>query len=111
MQVLSLEIMMAKNRTFNTLFMLSSVDGKISTGCVDGRDFDKDFPKINGLKEGLKQYYQLEQSTDINSFNTGRVMVKIGMNDSGGLRRFCPLSNRPCLYFLWSGCKISNQTQ
>jgi len=82
MQVLSLEIMMAKNRTFNTLFMLSSVDGKISTGCVDGRDFDKDFPKINGLKEGLKQYYQLEQSTDINSFNTGRVMVKIGMNDS-----------------------------
>ncbi len=70
-----------KHRTFNTLFMLSSVDGKISTGDVDERDFDKDFSNIKGIKEGLKQYYQIEKRTDINSFNTGRVMVKIGMNN------------------------------
>jgi len=60
--------------------MLSSLDGKISTGAIDARDVDKDFPKIKGVKEGLKQYYQLELRTDIHSFNTGRVMAKISMN-------------------------------
>lgn len=69
-----------KNRTFNTLFMLSSVDGKISTGSIDQRDVDKDLPKIKGVREGLKQYYDLEMRTDLHSFNTGRVMAKIGMN-------------------------------
>ena len=61
---------MVRNRTFNTLFMICSLDGKISTGETDERDVDKDFPKIKGVKEGLKQYYQLECRTDINSFNT-----------------------------------------
>jgi len=42
-----------------TLFMLMSVDGKISTGNIDNRDVDKDFPKIKGIKEGLKQYYDI----------------------------------------------------
>ncbi len=68
------------NRTFNTLFMISSVDGKISTGNTDKRDIDKDFPKVKGLREGLHQYYKLEQQTDLHSLNTGRVMVKIGLN-------------------------------
>ncbi|MBS3168655.1 dihydrofolate reductase family protein [Candidatus Woesearchaeota archaeon] len=63
-----------------TLFMISSLDGKISTGFNDQRDIDKDFPKIKGLKEGLKQYYELEQKTDLHSLNTGRVMAKIGVN-------------------------------
>ena len=63
-----------------TLFMISSLDGKISTGSVDDRDIDKDFPKIKGVKEGLKQYYELEQKTDLHSLNTGRVMAKIGVN-------------------------------
>ena len=67
-------------RTFNTLFMLVSVDGKISTGTIEKRDFDKDLPKIYGAKKGLNQYYQLEQKTDLHSFNTGKVMTKIGMN-------------------------------
>ncbi len=63
-----------------TLFMLMSVDGKISTGGSDARDFDKDLPVIKGVKEGLKQYYELEKKTDVHSFNTGRVMAKIGVN-------------------------------
>ncbi|MFZ3077365.1 MAG: dihydrofolate reductase family protein, partial [Candidatus Aenigmatarchaeota archaeon] len=71
---------MKEERTFNTLFMLCSVDGKISTGDIDKRDIDKDFPKINGLKEGLQQYYFLEKQTDLHSFNTGRVMAKVGIN-------------------------------
>ncbi len=68
------------DRTFNTLFMLSSVDGKISTGSIDSRDVDLDFPKIKGISEGLNQYYEIEKKTDYFSLNTGRVMAKIGMN-------------------------------
>lgn len=69
-----------KKRPTTTLFMLMSLDGKISTGSSDLLDFDKDLPKIKGAKEGLHQYYELEKHTDIVSFNTGRVMAKIGVN-------------------------------
>ena len=69
------------NRPITTLFMLESLDGKISSGASDDFDVDKDFPKINGVKEGLHQYYELEQKTDWFSLNTGRVMAKIGVND------------------------------
>ena len=69
------------NRPITTLFMLESLDGKISTGAYDNLDADKDFPKINGVKEGLHQYYEIEQETDLFSLNTGRVMAKIGVND------------------------------
>ena len=68
------------NRTFNTLFLLTSVDGKISTGNVDERDADKDYRIVEGVKEGLQQYYDLEKQTDRHSLNTGRVMAKIGVN-------------------------------
>ena len=68
-------------RPFTTLFMLMSVDGKISTGATDKLDVDKDFPKISGLKEGLRQYYEIEQTTDLWSFNTGRVQAKMGVNE------------------------------
>ncbi len=68
------------NRPVTTLFMLMSVDGKISTGAADELDVDKDFPQITGLKEGLHQYYEIEQTTDLWSFNTGRVQAKLGVN-------------------------------
>jgi len=68
------------DRPVTTLFMLSSVDGKISTGASDERDVDKDFPKIDGIREGLHQYYEIEQTTDLWSFNTGRVQAKMGVN-------------------------------
>ena len=60
--------------------MLSSVDGKISTGSTDNLDVDKDFPTISGVKEGLYQYYEIEQTTDLWSLNSGRVQAKIGVN-------------------------------
>ncbi|MGM9850136.1 MAG: dihydrofolate reductase family protein [Bacilli bacterium] len=68
-------------RPITTLFMLESLDGKISTGSNDSLDVDKDFPRIDGVKEGLHQYYELESDTDFFSLNTGRVMEKIGVND------------------------------
>lgn len=69
------------NRPINTLFMLMSLDGKISSGNNDELDADKDWCKINGVKEGLHQYYEIEKTTDWYSLNTGRVMEKIGVND------------------------------
>lgn len=71
---------MAKDRPVTTLFMIESLDGKISTGDNDAMDVDKDFPKIPVVKDGLYQYYELEQHTDSVSLNTGRVMAKIGVN-------------------------------
>lgn len=70
------------NKPICTLFMLMSVDGKISTGDNDQLDVDCDYPKLDGIKEGLHQYYEIEQCQDLWSLNTGRVMAKIGMNEA-----------------------------
>ena len=100
------------DRPVTTLFMLMSVDGKISTGATDDLDVDKNFPKIAGLNEGLHQYYEIEQTTDLWTFNSGRVQAKIGVNtkempnktpvsfavldnshlNGNGIRYFCALS-------------------
>ena len=102
------------NRPITTLFMLASADGKISTGASDAFDFDRDLPKIDGVKEGLYQYYEIEQTTDLWSFNTGRVQAKLGVNQNAmpsktdvsfvlldndhltehGVRYFCAKSDR-----------------
>lgn len=102
------------NRPMTTLFMLMSVDGKISTGATDELDVDQDFPQIDGLREGLHQYYEIEQTTDLWSFNTGRVQAKMGVNtkpipektpvsfvlldnhhlDEHGIRYFCARSKQ-----------------
>jgi len=68
------------SRTFNTLFLLTSLDSKISTGSTDNLDVDLDLKRIHGVKEGLHQYYDIEKTTDPFSLNSGRVMAKIGAN-------------------------------
>lgn len=68
-------------RPVTTLFMLMSVDGKISPGATDELDFDKDLPHVPGVKEGLQQYYDIEQTTDLWSLNSGRVQEKMGVNE------------------------------
>lgn len=90
------------NRPVTTLFMLESLDGKISSGNNDSMDVDKDFPKIDGVKEGLHQYYEIEQTTDSYSLNTGRVMAKIGVNEKKPYPqkinvRFIIIDNKPHL--------------
>ncbi len=105
------------NRPETTLFMLSSVDGKISTGDVDVLDVDNDFPKIAGVKEGLRQYYDLEKQTDFFSLNSGKVQAKIGVNERDGEVEKIPVNfvvidNEPHLslngvnYFLKRGKKL-----
>ena len=63
-------------RPITTLFMLESLDGKISSGSTDDLDFDKNFPQIKGVKEGLHQYYEIEKTTDYYSLNTGKQWLK-----------------------------------
>lgn len=68
------------SRPITTLFLLQSLDGKITTGDNDELDTDSDFRKIKGVKEGLQQYYEIEKMTDFFSLNSGKVMEKIGVN-------------------------------
>ena len=63
-----------KNKPTTTLFMLQSLDGKISSGNNDELDADKDWCKIDGVKEGLRQYYDIEQTTDL--FLFGYIIAK-----------------------------------
>ncbi len=65
-------------KSITTLFLLESVDGKISTWMWENRDIDKDLSKI---LDGIEQYYALEQETDLVSLNTGFVMKKIWINE------------------------------
>lgn len=91
-----------KERPITTLFMLESLDGKISSGNNDSLDVDSDWCRINGVKEGLHQYYEIEATTDFYSLNTGRVMAKIGVNDRDEYHdkvdcRFVIIDNKPHL--------------
>lgn len=65
-----------------TLFVLMSVDGKISLGSSDELDFDKDLPNIKSTRDGLYQYDEIEQTTDLWSLNSGKTLAKIGINDN-----------------------------
>jgi 2,5-diamino-6-(ribosylamino)-4(3H)-pyrimidinone 5'-phosphate reductase len=97
-------------RPITTLFLLQSVDGKITTGDTDALDIEKDFIRIAGVKEGLQQYYDLEQKTDLVSFNTGKVLAKAGANEREWTEApddvsFVMVDNHPhlkekaCIYF------------
>ena len=91
-----------QNRPINTLFMLMSLDGKINSGDSDELDVDRDWCTIDGVKEGLHQYYDIEKTTDWYSLNTGKVMAKIGVNDKKEVPqkiecRFIIIDNKPHL--------------
>lgn len=91
-----------KEKLITTLFMLESLDGKISSGNNDNLDADKDWCQIDGVKEGLYQYYEIEATTDFYSLNTGRVMAKIGVNERTEYHdkidcRFIIIDNKPHL--------------
>ena len=91
-----------KDKPITTLFLLTSLDGKINSGSQDCLDVDKDWCQITGVKEGLQQYYDIEATTDFYSLNTGRVMAKIGINEKMNIPnklscRFIIIDNKPHL--------------
>lgn len=69
------------SRPYTTLFLITSLDGKISSGDHDSLDVDADWKCIHGVKEGLSQYFDLEKQTDTCFFQSGRVFAKIGFNE------------------------------
>lgn len=90
------------SKPITTLFMLESLDGKINSGNNDNLDVDKDWCQIDGVKEGLHQYYEIETTTDFYSLNTGKVMAKIGVNERTEYHdkvdcRFIIIDNKPHL--------------
>lgn len=90
------------DKPITTLFMLESLDGKINSGNSDNLDADKDWCQIDGVKEGIHQYYEIEATTDFYSLNTGRVMAKIGVNERNEYHekvdcRFIIIDNKPHL--------------
>lgn len=79
----------AMEKPIVTLFMLMSVDGKISTGIGNNFDFDKDLSRLGGgICEGLQQYYDAEMETDFWSMNSGMVMSKVGCNENPNPGKF-----------------------
>ncbi len=71
---------MERNRPETTLFLMQSLDGKISTGDLNERDQEIDFPKIKGIKEGNYQYYEFLFKTERDALISGKVLAKIGVN-------------------------------
>lgn len=65
-----------RKRPTTTLFMLESLEGKITSENTDELDADKNWCRIDGVKEGIQQYYEIEATTDCYTLNTGRVMTK-----------------------------------
>ncbi len=84
------------SRVETTLFLLTSVDGKITSGESDTLDSDRDWKRIHGVMEGIHQYYQHEWAIAANSLNTGRVMAKIGLNS----RTQAPTKNEQLTFFI-----------
>lgn len=63
----------------NTLFLLTSLDGKITTGYFPTTfDFDKDFAEDPYLSKGLQQYYDIEKTTDEWSVVSTNIVNKLG---------------------------------
>lgn len=70
------------DRPITTLFLLISVDGKISTGSTDEMDYDKDLAQLPDVVKGLQQYYDIQQTTDLWSLNSGKTHRKMGRNEA-----------------------------
>lgn len=69
------------DRAETTLCLVTSLDGKITTGSTDNLDSDLDWKRIVGVKEGFSQYYKVEHSLGPNYLNSGRVLEKVGFNN------------------------------
>lgn len=77
----STNITSQSQRPYVTMFMLMSVDGRISTGASDFFDFDEDLPCLPYTEPGLHQYYSLEKETDkwalCSAKTQGKVLKKL----------------------------------
>lgn len=94
-----------KTRPFNTMFLVQSLDGKISSGYTFDRDWDKDIAIMRGLKSGMDWYYREERKTDYWSLITDRIALKLGVDKEQFPDHF---HDHGCI--LWSGGHLSKET-
>lgn len=71
---------MSKYRPVTTLSLLTSVDGKISTGDNVDRDIENDLAKFDETKVGLSKYRDIDNLINGWILTTGKVQVKKGIN-------------------------------
>lgn len=53
----------------------------------DVLDVDRDYSLLDGVKQGLHRYYEIERITDLWSLNSGKVQAKVGVNTKTKLPR------------------------
>ncbi len=80
------------DRVRTRLFMLMSVDGKITSGASDILDPEQDWKQISGVSDGFQQFYEIERTTDLYNLNTGRTMDKIGVNHKTSIPEKTPVT-------------------
>ena len=93
------------NRPETTLFLITSLDGKISSGDTNNLDIDQDWKRIQGVKEGLQQYYDLEQETEPCFFISGKVLEKVGINNKKTTNNQIPITG----VIIDNGCHINTK--
>lgn len=71
-----------------TLFLLQSLDGKISTGASNIFDVDADLPKLKFASKGLHQYYEAEKETDLWTMISGKTLAKLGINETADCQNY-----------------------
>lgn len=69
------------NRPITTLFMLQSIDGKISFNDTGRLDFDDKIPKLKYSAKGINRYYEAELSMDDTTLISGKTLECIGWNE------------------------------
>lgn len=71
---------MQQNRPYTTLFLLSSVDGKISSGNGSMFNARKDWYHVPTIAIGLQQFVDIKQTVDSWLFTTAKTLLSFNVN-------------------------------
>lgn len=87
-----------------TLFLVQSIDGKITTGVGIDRDFDTDIVAHDDLKQGMEDYYEIERNTDLYSCISGKIAAKLGANEGLFLKE-----QKPCCFVVFDNSHLTHE--
>ncbi|MCT4396691.1 dihydrofolate reductase family protein [Periweissella beninensis] len=71
---------MSQNRPYTTLFLLSSLDGKISSGNSSTFNARKEWYQIPEIAIGLQQFVDIKQTVDAWLFTTAKSLLSFNVN-------------------------------
>lgn len=69
------------NRPITTVFMLQSIDGKISFNGTGRLDFDDKIPMLSWSAKGINRYYEAEIGMDETTLMSGKTLKVVGWNE------------------------------